>query len=92
MQVNFYATLRQVVNAKTVTFDLPEGATVKNLLDEMIRCFPALKAEMLDEQGNLFQHVHIFVNNRDASFLENGMDTPLKSEDAVGVFPAVGGG
>lgn len=92
MQVNFYATLRQVVNAKTVNFDLPQGASVKHLLDEMIRCFPALKAEMLDDQGNLFQHVHIFVNSRDASFLEFGMDTPLRQEDTIGVFPAVGGG
>ena len=92
MKVSFYATLRQVVGAKTVQFDLPQGATVQQLVDEMIRCHPGLKHELINEQGQLYQHVHVFVNGRDASFLEQGMETPLAGEDTVGVFPAVGGG
>jgi molybdopterin synthase sulfur carrier subunit len=92
MKVSFYATLRQVVGAKTVEFSLPQGATVQQLVDEMIRCYPGLKHELLNEQGQLYQHVHVFVNGRDASFLSQGMDTPLEAEDTVGVFPAVGGG
>ena len=92
MQVNYFATLRQVVKSKTVDFDLPDGTTVRALLDEMIRRFPDLKHEMLDENGELYQHVHIFVNSRDASFLQYGMDTPLQAGDTIGVFPAVGGG
>ncbi len=92
MKVNFYATLRGVVGQKTVEFELPEGATVQNLLAEMIRRFPALKHELQNENGELYSHVHIFVNGRDAPFLENGMDTELKDQDVIGVFPAVGGG
>ena len=92
MKVNFYATLRGVVGQKTVEFELPEGATVQNLLAEMIRRFPALKHELQNENGELYSHVHIFVNSRDAPFLENGMDTELKDQDVIGVFPAVGGG
>lgn len=92
MKVNFYATLRQVVGEKTVDFDLENGCTVRQLVDEMIRSFPALRRELLDERGELYRHVHVFVNGRDASFLENGMDTILSPEDTVGVFPAVGGG
>ena len=92
MIVNFYATLRQVVGAKSVDFSLKEGATVRQLVEEMIRCYPALKQELLDEQGELYQHVHVFVNSRDASFLENGMDSKLSPSDTIGVFPAVGGG
>jgi molybdopterin synthase sulfur carrier subunit len=92
MRVNFYATLRQVVGAKSVDFTLNEGATVHQLVEEMIRCYPALKRELLDERGELYRHVHVFVNARDASFLENGMDSALSSGDTIGVFPAVGGG
>jgi molybdopterin converting factor small subunit len=31
-------------------------------------------------------------NGRDTSFLENGLDTTLSSEDRLSLFPAVGGG
>lgn len=92
MLVKFYATLRQVVGSKSVDFDLPAGTTARQLLDEMLRRYPALRHELLDEQGNLYAHVHIFVNGRDAPFLENGMDTELFAGDTIGVFPAVGGG
>lgn len=92
MKVNFYATLRQVVGLKTVDFPLPEGATVGQLVDEMIRCYPGLRRELLDEHGQLYRHVHVFVNGRDAQFLDKGLDTPLDADDNLGVFPAVGGG
>ena len=92
MKVNFYATLRQVVGGKSVDFDLAKGATIAQLLEEMIRRYPALRQEMLNEQNELYQHVHIFVNGRDVSFLEQKMDTPLTDDDTIGVFPAVGGG
>ena len=92
MNVNFYATLRGVVGQKTVKFDLPEGATVQHLLAEMIHRYPALRNELLNENGDLYAHVHIFVNGRDAPFLENSMHTILKDQDLIGVFPAVGGG
>lgn len=92
MKVSFYATLRQVVGSKFVEFDLPDGITVQQLLDEMIRCYPALQHELLNAEGHLYQHVHIFVNSRDAAFLDQGMETRLTKDDTVGVFPAVGGG
>jgi len=92
MIVNFYATLRRVVGAKSVEFSLNEGATVRQLIQEMIRSYPALKQELLNEQGELYRHVHVFVNSRDALFLENGLDSELSPEDNIGVFPAIGGG
>ena len=92
MQVNFYATLRQVVGAKTVDIQWSPGMTVNGLLEEMLRCYPALRHELLDGNGELYSHVHIFVNGRDASFLDHALDTEISSEDVVGVFPAVGGG
>jgi molybdopterin synthase sulfur carrier subunit len=92
MEVSFYATLRRVVGGKTVAFDLPAGTTARQLLEEMIRRYPPLQRELLDEAGNLFQHVHIFVNGRDALFIENGLDGVLPADARIGVFPAVGGG
>jgi molybdopterin converting factor small subunit len=58
----------------------------------MIRCYPLLRQELMDSSGRLYQHVHIFVNSRDAHFLDQGLDTPLSLQDTLGIFPAVGGG
>lgn len=92
MKVHFYSTLREVVGQKTVDFDLPEGVTIKQLVDEVVHQYPLLKRELLDEQGDLYRHVHVFVNGRDVPFLEDRVETPLSSRDKISIFPAVGGG
>jgi len=92
MQVNFYATYRQIVGKKTVEISLEEGATLHQLIEGLVGGFPALRLEWFDEQGHLYGHVHLFVNGRDLPFLENGLETRLMAEDTVSVFPPVGGG
>jgi len=92
MKVNFFATLRPLVGGKSVKFELPERTTAAGLLALIVERFPPLRVELLDEQGQLYPHVHMFVNGRDAPYLENGMDTILKPTDTVNIFPAVAGG
>jgi sulfur-carrier protein len=92
MHVKFYATLRDVVGEKSVEFKLNDNPSVYQLIEEMIRCYPMLRQKMLDENGNLDSHIHIFINGRDVTYLENGFDTKLSPEDSVTIFPAVGGG
>lgn len=92
MNVNFYATLRQVTGCKSVEFPLPEGATVQRLLDAVLERFPGMRPKLLDEQGRLHSHVHVFINGRDAPYLERALETPLEMDDTVDLFPAVGGG
>jgi sulfur-carrier protein len=92
MKVTFFATLRQIVGQKVVDFNLGHDASIQDLLDAMLSQYPALGVELINEIGVLYDHVHIFVNGRDASFLEEGMATILAETDTVGIFPAVGGG
>ena len=92
MQVNFYATYRQIVGKKTVEIPLEEGATLRQLIDGLVGDYPALRPEWFDAQGHLYGHVHLFVNGRDLPFLESGLDTRLLADDTVSVFPPVGGG
>jgi sulfur-carrier protein len=92
MRVRFYATLRQIVGASSVELALHEAATVQQLLDALLAQYPALRHELIDENGRLFQHVNLFVNSRNALFLERGMDTALPENAEIGIFPAVGGG
>ena len=92
MIVNYYATLRQVVGSREVDFNLPQGSTLRQLVEEMVKRYPGLKMEMLDQQGNLYGHVHIFVNGRDSTFLDGSLDTILDPDDTIAIFPPVGGG
>ncbi len=92
MKVNFYATYRPIVGGKTVDFDVNHGITVQQLVEAIIARFPVMRREMLDEKGELYSHVHIFVNGRDACYLEKGMETVIQAEDTLNIFPPVGGG
>jgi molybdopterin synthase sulfur carrier subunit len=92
MKINFFATLRQIVGQKTVDFDLPEDTTVMELVETVVARYPLLRRELLDEEGNLWPHVHVFVNGRDFPYLENGPQTAIKLTDTINIFPAVGGG
>jgi len=92
MKVNFYATLRQIVGQKEVDFDLDENATVNTLIELVLRSYPDLRPELLDENGNMYPQVHVLVNGRDTVHLKDRLDTHLTSGDLVSIFPAVGGG
>lgn len=92
MQINFFATLRQIVGGKTVELETPEGITVQGLLDALLARFPALRPQLYDAEGVLYPHIHIFVNGRDAQYLAQGLETALQPEDTVNLFPPVGGG
>jgi molybdopterin synthase sulfur carrier subunit len=92
MIVNFYATLREIVGSRQARFSVPQGATLRQLISEIIAEYPALRTEIQDSQGNLYGHIHIFVNGRDSTLLDGSLDTVLAPEDTISIFPPVGGG
>lgn len=92
MKVNFFATLRDIAGGKTVEFNVEYGITAKDLLDTIIVRFPLMKKELLNENGEMFGHVHFFINGRDVQFTEDQFQTKIMQDDTVNVFPAVGGG
>ena len=65
MKVNFFATLRDIAGGKTVEFDADHGVTAQKLLDTIVERFPAMRKELLDQDGRMYGHVHFFINGRD---------------------------
>ncbi len=92
MQVHFFATLRQVVGGKTVEVPGAAGGTVAALLDTLLASYPGLRPHLYNPEGELYPHIHVFVNGRDARWLAHGLDTVLGPGDNVSIFPPVGGG
>jgi molybdopterin synthase sulfur carrier subunit len=92
MQINFYATLRPIVGGRTVQLDLGDDVTVRRLVAAVVERFPPLRKELLNAEGNLYPHVHVFVNGRDAPYLPDGVETLIQPGDTIDIFPAVAGG
>ncbi len=92
MKVNFYATLRQITGQKTVEIESPDETTVRELVNIIIDRYPKMRRELLNEDGELWPHVHVFVNGRDARYLPSGSQAVLQPGDKVNIFPPVGGG
>ena len=92
MKVNFFATLRDIAGGKTIVFDVDHGVTAQDLMDKIIERFPLMKKELLNENGEMYGHVHFFINGRDVQFTDEKFQTTIMQDDTVSVFPAVGGG
>jgi sulfur-carrier protein len=91
MDINFYATLRLITGKKTVPLDLPDGVTVREMLESCFELYPALRKELMCGE-ELHGHVHVFVNGRDVPYLEKTLETQISATDKLDIFPAVGGG
>jgi len=68
-----------------------DGATVSELLDNLLLRYPTLKSHLFDANGDLRRHFNIFVNGVHLREL-NGMQTPLKDEDKVILIASAAGG
>lgn len=92
MKVNFYATFRLITGQKTVEFDLPPGSSIRDLIIQVIRKFPPFSGQLLDDQGEMFRHIHVFIDGRDTYYLPEGLETILHQEEKIDIFPPVAGG
>jgi molybdopterin synthase sulfur carrier subunit len=92
MRINFYADLRPAAGAKTVDVDFHAPMTARRALESVTDTRPELAKKIWRSTGSLFEHIHVFVNGRQSVFLPLGLDTSVGPEDALDVFPPVGGG
>jgi len=92
MKVNFYATFRVITGTKTVEIDLPHGSTIRDLVNQLIDQFPDFKGQLLDKDGELFRHIHVFIDGRDTYYLPENLETVLNQDEKIDIFPPVAGG
>jgi molybdopterin synthase sulfur carrier subunit len=67
------------------------GGNVRELVDALVAKFPALRQQLLTEDGDLNRFVNVYVNGQDVRYL-NGLDTPVADRDEVRLLPAMAGG
>jgi molybdopterin converting factor small subunit len=67
-----------------------EGATVRDLLDDLMSRFPSLR-EQLVEDGDVAPFVNVYVEGEDVRTRE-GLDTEVRPGSTVILLPAMAGG
>ena len=88
--VKAFATFREVMDSQ-IDMDLPEGATIRTLLDELTGRHRGLGEMMFDTNGTIRNFINILKNGRNVHFLA-GLDTPLHDGDVIALFPPLAGG
>jgi molybdopterin synthase sulfur carrier subunit len=66
-------------------------ATAGGVLESLWNLHPALRDRILDEQGEVRQHINVFVDNESIRFAQ-GLATPVSDGSEILIVPAVSGG
>jgi sulfur-carrier protein len=67
-----------------------EGGTVRELLDDLLSRFPALRPQLVENDG-LAPFVNVYVEGEDVRTLD-GLDTSVEPGNTVILLPAMAGG
>jgi len=74
----------------TVKIDSP-CKTVADALSALWTAYPALRDRILNEQGQLRQHINIFIGNENIRYT-GGLSSPIQDSSEISIVPAVSGG
>ncbi len=91
MEIKVYATIRPIVGGPTVHLNSVSKITVQEMLNRLYEKFPGLHPELHKGREELHPAIHILINGRDMRYID-GLQTVIKVDDEVRIFPPVGGG
>jgi sulfur-carrier protein len=85
--IKLFGNLRQMAGKPTISVD---GRTVFELLEHLRPQYASIVDAILNE-AKLKPYFKIMVNGLDIS-LSQELDTPVKADDVVAIFPPIAGG
>ncbi|MFB6074687.1 MAG: ubiquitin-like small modifier protein 1 [Haloarculaceae archaeon] len=91
MEWKLFATLAETAGEREVALD-GEAATVGEALDALLAAHPDLEGAVLDEAGDLREHVRLLHEGEDPFRAAEGLETPVGADDELALFPPVSGG
>ena len=81
VQLLFFAQLKELANADSITLEISQGESVTDLLAKLEEQYPDLSKALLD------QTAMVSINQQIAQW-----DSPLNDGDEIGFLPPVSGG
>jgi molybdopterin synthase sulfur carrier subunit len=94
MEWKLFANLAEAAGDRRIDVDLDvsQGATVGDALSALLDRCPGLEPEILDDEGELREHIQLLRNGRDPFVTASGLETDLDEDDELALFPPVSGG
>jgi len=89
-RVDFYGIYRPIVGAKSIEVD--DGLTVRQALALVVTRFPAMRAELLDRDDQLYSWIPLYVNGRNPRLWADGLDRPIGAADVLSIFSPIASG
>ncbi|HEY1222614.1 MAG TPA: ubiquitin-like small modifier protein 1 [Acidimicrobiales bacterium] len=68
-----------------------EGQTIGDVLSELSDAYPAVKGQLLNDDGSLHRFLNVYINDDDVRYL-GGVNAPVANDDEITLLPAVAGG
>jgi sulfur-carrier protein len=68
----------------------PHG-TLRDVLLALWSRYPGLRDRLANEQGEIREHINIFIGNENVRYLE-GLATPIADAAEITIVPAISGG
>jgi molybdopterin synthase sulfur carrier subunit len=87
-----FANLAETAGTKQVEVAVDGGATFCDAFDALMETHPELREEVLDENGDIREHIRVLRNESNPFVADDGFDTVLEEGDTLALFPPVSGG
>ena len=89
VQVRIPTVFRKFTDGRSVV-ELQPGS-IDELIEQLEAAYPGIKEQVKTPDGDLHRFVNVYVNDEDASYLEQ-LDTRVSDGDTVSLLPSVAGG
>ena len=86
------ATVADAAGERESTLELGDGATVRDALDALFERHPQLREEVLDDEGDLHEHITLLCGETNPFLDGQGFDEPVGEGETLALFPPVSGG
>ncbi len=92
MKVQYFASVRELVNLREEQIEVPNGTAVRGLLDVLAaKHGDALREYLFDKNQNPRAHLQFMLDEKSISET-GGVSTMLTDECVFAIIPPVGGG
>lgn len=92
MKWKLFANLAETAGTKQVEVAVDGEATFRDAFDALMETHPELREEVLDEKGDIREHIRVLRNESNPFVADDGFDTVLEEGDTLALFPPVSGG
>ncbi len=90
MRVEFYGIYRPIVGDKSIEVD--NDLNLRQVLKTIVARYPALRTELLDEGGQLYPWIPIYINGRNPRLWADGLDRSIGATEVVSIFSPIASG